>query len=130
MPEELVSAAIAAMEKAHAPYSNFPVGAAVRAESGGIYAGCNVENAAYPEGWCAETSAIAAMVMAGEKRIREVAVAGQGAGLVTPCGGCRQRLREFADDSLVIHICGPEGLRQSVTLGDLLPLSFGPDHLA
>ncbi len=130
MSEELVSAAIAAMEKAHAPYSNFPVGAALQAESGAIYAGCNVENSAYPEGWCAETSAIAAMVMAGEKRIREVAVAGKGEALVTPCGGCRQRLREFADETLVIHICGPEGLRKSVTLGDLLPLSFGPEHLA
>ena len=75
-------------------------------------------------------SAIAAMVMAGEKRIREVAVAGGGTALVTPCGGCRQRLREFADDAVVIHICGPEGVRQSVTLGDLLPLSFGPEHLA
>jgi len=127
---ELVSAAIAAMDRAYAPYSNFPVGAALRGESGAIYTGCNVENSAYPEGWCAETSAIAAMVMAGEKRIREIAVAGEGAALVTPCGGCRQRLREFAGDHLLIHICGPEGLRQTVTLRELLPLSFGPEHLA
>ena len=126
---DLISAAIAAMEKAYAPYSHFPVGAALRAESGAIYAGCNVENSSYPEGWCAETSAIAAMVMAGEKRIHEVAVAGEGAALVTPCGGCRQRLREFAGDHLPIHICGPEGLRKTVTLSELLPLAFGPENL-
>ena len=128
-PEDLVRAAIAAMDRAYAPYSQFPVGAALRGASGTIYAGCNVENAAYPQGWCAEVSAISAMVMAGEDRIREVAVAGRGESLVTPCGGCRQGLREFAGDDLVIHICGPEGLRRTVTLGELLPLSFGPENL-
>ncbi len=130
MSADLVEAAVAAMARAYAPYSNFPVGAALRADSGAIYAGCNVENASYPEGWCAEASAIAAMVMGGETRIREAAVAGEGAALVTPCGGCRQRLREFASDHLEIHICGPEGLRKTVTLGELLPLSFGPESLA
>ncbi|HIP77322.1 MAG TPA: cytidine deaminase [Kiloniellaceae bacterium] len=129
MAEDLVALAIAAMARAYAPYSNFPVGAALRTQSGAVYSGCNVENAAYPEGWCAETSAIAAMIMAGETRIVEIAVAGGGAGLCTPCGGCRQRLREFAGDDLVIHVCGPEGLRRTVTLGELLPLSFGPDNL-
>lgn len=127
--QALVAAAIAAMNKAYAPYSDFPVGAALRGSGGGLYAGCNVENAAYPQGWCAETTAIAAMVMDGEKRIAEVAVAGRGDALVTPCGGCRQRLREFAGDDLVIHICGPEGLRKTVTLGELLPWSFGPENL-
>ncbi|NIA70713.1 cytidine deaminase [Pelagibius litoralis] len=129
MSQGLIEAAIAAMDKAYAPYSRFAVGAALRGANGGLYAGCNVENAAYPQGWCAETTAIAAMVMAGEKRIEEVAVAGHGEALVTPCGGCRQRLREFAGDDLVIHICGPEGLRRTVTLGELLPLSFGPENL-
>ncbi|WP_420347057.1 cytidine deaminase [Pelagibius sp.] len=129
MAEDLVTLAIAAMERAYAPYSNFPVGAALRAQNGAVFSGCNVENAAYPQGWCAETSAIAAMIMAGETRIVEIAVAGGGAGLCTPCGGCRQRLREFAGDDLVIHVCGPEGLRRTVTLGELLPLSFGPDNL-
>lgn len=129
MSADLIEAAVAAMGKAYAPYSNFSVGAAVRGAGGGIYAGCNVENAAYPEGCCAETSAIAAMVLAGETRITEVAVAGPGEKLVTPCGGCRQRLREFAADGAAIHICGPEGLRKTVTLGELLPLSFGPENL-
>jgi cytidine deaminase len=129
MSADLVEAAIAAMAKAYAPYSNFPVGAALRGAGGGIYSGCNVENAAYPLGCCAEASAISALVMGGERRIVEVAVAGSSDLLVTPCGGCRQRLREFAADDVLIHLCGPQGLRRSVTLGELLPLSFGPDHL-
>ncbi|GAB4358650.1 MAG: cytidine deaminase [Kiloniellaceae bacterium] len=128
MSADLIEAAIAAMAKAYAPYSNFPVGAAVRGASGRIYAGCNVENAAYPQGCCAEASALSAMVMGGETRAVEAAVAGKGEALVTPCGGCRQRLREFAADDLLIHICGPKGLRRTVTLGELLPLSFGPDN--
>ncbi len=129
MSTDLIEAAIAARTKAYAPYSNFSVGAAVRGASGAVYAGCNVENAAYPEGCCAETSALSAMVMAGETRVTEVAVAAAGEKPVTPCGGCRQRLREFAADDTQIHICGPEGLRSTVTLGELLPLSFGPDNL-
>ncbi len=129
MSADLIEAAVAAMSKAYAPYSNFSVGAAVRGASGKVYAGCNVENASYPEGCCAETSALSAMVMAGETRVTEVAVAGAGDKLVTPCGGCRQRLREFAADAVAIHICGPQGLRKTVTLGELLPLSFGPDNL-
>jgi len=129
MSADLIDAAVAAMAKAYAPYSNFPVGAALRGASGTIYAGCNVENAAYPQGCCAEASAISAMVLGGDTKIAEVAVAGKGEGLVTPCGGCRQRLREFAADDVLIHICGPQGLRRTVTLGELLPLSFGPDNL-
>ena len=125
----MIARAREAMRRAHAPYSKFPVGAVVRGESGRLYAGCNVENAAYPEGWCAETSAIAAMVAAGEKRIAEALVMGKGRGLITPCGGCRQRLREFADDDLPIHLCGPAGHRRTIALGELLPLSFGPGHV-
>jgi len=129
MSADLIAAAIAAMSKAYAPYSGFRVGAAVRGASGAVYAGCNVENAAYPQGCCAEASAISALVMAGETRITEAAVAGAGDQLVTPCGGCRQRLREFAGEEVAVHLCGPGGLRQTMTLGALLPLSFGPDHL-
>ena len=130
---DIVAAARAAMARAYAPYSRFKVGAAVRGESGRLYAGCNVENAAYPQGWCAEASAIAAMVMAGETRIVEVAVMGGGEApgtpLCTPCGGCRQNLYEFAGDDLPIHVCGPEGPRRTVTLGELLPLAFCPGNL-
>lgn len=126
---DIVAAARAAMKNAYAPYSRFKVGAAVRGESGRLYAGCNVENAAYPQGWCAEASAIAAMVMAGETRIVEAAVMGGGEAPCTPCGGCRQKLHEFAGDDLPIHVCGHEGPRRTVTLGELLPLAFGPGNL-
>ena len=128
-PDDMVAAARQAMERAYAPYSKFQVGAVVRGDSGTLYAGCNVENAVYPQGWCAEASAIAAMVMAGERRVVEAAVMSRGAELTTPCGGCRQKLREFAGDDLPIHICVPEGLRRTVTLGELLPLAFSSENL-
>ncbi|MGQ9367234.1 cytidine deaminase [Azospirillum sp. ST 5-10] len=128
----LIAAARAARANAHAPYSGFPVGAALRTDSGAVFAGANVENAAYPQGQCAEASAIGAMVAAGERRIAAVVVMGGEAAdglLCTPCGGCRQRLREFAADDAPVHVCGPEGLRRTFTLGELLPHSFGPDIL-
>ena len=128
-PDDLLSTARTMMGRAHAPYSKFHVGAALRAEDGTVYGGCNVENAAYPQGWCAEASAIAAMVGAGRQRIVEAVVIGGGEALCTPCGGCRQKLREFAGDDLPIHVCGPEGWRRTLTLGELLPLSFGPHNL-
>ena len=130
MSRDLIEAAKQARLRAHAPYSKFLVGAAVRDEQGRVFAGCNVENAAYPQGWCAEPSAIAALVMAGGKRITEVAVMGNGDQLCTPCGGCRQKLREFAQDDLKIHCCTADGvLIRTFTLGELLPFSFGPENL-
>ncbi len=130
MDDALLALARQAMDRAYAPYSGFPVGAVVRGANGRLYAGCNVENAAYPVGWCAEASAIAAMVADGERRIVEVAVMGGGEALVTPCGGCRQRLREFAADETPVHVCGPDGPRRTFTLGELLPASFGPENLS
>ena len=127
---DMLELARAAMARAYAPYSGYCVGAAVRGESGALYPGCNVENAAFPLGSCAEASAISAMVMAGERRILEVLVIGKGPALVSPCGGCRQRLYEFADDTTPVHICDSDGLRRTVTLGEMLPLSFGPGNLA
>lgn len=127
--DDMLAAARTAMARAYAPYSNFQVGAAVRTDRDNIYAGCNVENAAYPEGSCAETAAIAAMVVAGERRIVEVLVVGGGPELITPCGGCRQRLREFAADDVPVHLCNADGPRRRETLGALLPRSFGPEHL-
>ena len=127
--EALFDAAAKARARAYAPYSDFKVGAAIRAASGRIYAGCNVENAAYPETLCAESGAITAMIAAGDTRIAEMLVMGAGEALVTPCGACRQRIREFADGTVSIHIAGPEGRRASFTLAQLLPHSFGPDNL-
>jgi cytidine deaminase len=126
----LLSAARSARMRAYAPYSEFLVGAAVKDERGQIHAGCNVENAAYPQGTCAEAGAIAAMILAGGRRIVEVAVVGAGEGLVTPCGGCRQKLREFCAGEVPIHVCGEDGeVKRTFTLDELLPSSFGPEHL-
>lgn len=128
---DLIAAAKSARLKAYAPYSKFLVGAAVRDERGQIHGGCNIENAAYPQGWCAETSAIAAMIMSGGKAIAEMAVIGTGDLLCTPCGGCRQKIREFAKGNVKIHMCGEDGkLKQTFTLDELLPASFGPENLA
>ena len=125
----LIDAAEAARANAYAPYSRFAVGAAIRAEDGRLYAGANVENAAYPQGQCAEASAIGAMIAAGARRIEALVVLAEGAALCTPCGGCRQRIREFAEPATQIHLCGLDGVRRTVTIGELLPLSFGPDNL-
>ena len=127
--ESLFGAARTAQSRAYVPYSRFKVGAAIAGASGSVFTGCNVENAAYPVGSCAEAGAISAMVLAGETRIAAILVVGDGDALVTPCGGCRQRIREFAAAETPIHIAGPEGLRRSFTLDELLPVSFGPDHL-
>jgi cytidine deaminase len=128
--QDLVKAAMAARAKAHAPYSKFYVGAAMRDEHGHIHAGCNIENAAYPQGWCAEPSAISHLILAGGRKIVEVAVIGNGNALCTPCGGCRQKIREFANDDVKIHCCSESGdLIKTFTLGELLPASFGPENL-
>lgn len=128
-PKDMLDLAGAMMVRAYAPYSNYPVGAALRGESGRIYGGCNVENAAYPHGVCAEASAISALIAGGDRRITEVLVLAKGDELATPCGGCRQKLREFANEDVPVHVAGPEGHRRSITLGELLPLSFGPGNL-
>lgn len=126
----LFDAARAVRARAHAPYSRFRVGAAVLDETGAVHLGCNVENAAYPEGVCAETAAIAAMVAAGGRRIRAIAVIGSGPTMTTPCGGCRQRIREFADVDTRIHLHDPvTDTHETMPLEDLLPLAFGPNNL-
>lgn len=126
---QLVTAARAARARAYAPYSRFQVGAALLDEHGRIHAGCNVENAAYPQGQCAEATAIGQLVMAGGTRIVAAAVVGVAASPVTPCGGCRQRLREFAADDCPIWVADMALVVARFTLGGLLPDSFGPDHL-
>jgi len=127
---QLVAAARQARQRAYAPYSRFAVGAALLDEQGQVHAGCNVENAAYPQGQCAEATAIGHLVMAGGRRILAAAVAGVAPQPVTPCGGCRQRLREFAAPDLPIWVADEHAVRLHTTLGLLLPHSFGPEHLA
>jgi cytidine deaminase len=126
---DLLQAAGVARARAYAPYSRFFVGAAIRGESGAIYAAANVENAAYPVGTCAEAGAIAAMIAGGDRRIVEILVCGPGPALVTPCGACRQRIREFASAGTPVHAAGPDGIKASFTLGELLPMAFGPENL-
>jgi cytidine deaminase len=126
---DLFAAAEAVRARAYAPYSRFQVGAAILADDGKIYAGCNIENAAYPVGNCAEPSAIAAMIAGGGKRIKRMYVTGPGTAPVTPCGGCRQRIREFADQDVVVISHGVEGQPLHQTVAQLLPHSFGPEFL-
>ena len=118
-----------AMANAYSPYSRFRVGAIVRGQSGQIYAGANVENAAYPQGWCAEASALAAMIMGGEIRLTEVAIMAEGDKICTPCGGCRQKLKEFALPGTHILCYSPDELRMTVLLDELLPHGFGASYL-
>lgn len=131
--QALLAAARSAQRQAYAPYSSYPVGAAVLDDQGRIHAGCNVENAAYPEGVCAEASALSAMVLAGSTRAVAVLVVGQGGNnnrtWTTPCGGCRQKLREFGAPDLPILCANDTDLGPRYTLAQLLPESFGPDHL-
>jgi len=129
MSDDLYRAARAAMQHAHAPYSKFPVGAALRTDNGNVYVGCNIENASFPEGICAETAAIASMIGAGERKIIEVAVIARKKPDITPCGGCRQRLSEFADATTPVNLCNDDGVSETVTLGQLLPYAFGREAL-
>jgi cytidine deaminase len=126
---EMIAVARRALANAHAPYSRFRVGVCVRSGSGRLYAGCNVENAASPVGQCAEATAIGAMVAAGERRIVATVVVTEGPEPCPPCGRCRQQLAEFARPDARVHLCGPEGVRLTTTLGELLPLAFGPHTL-
>ena len=127
--EELIAAARAALERAYAPYSRFRVGVALRAPDGSVHVGANVENAAYPLGNCAEASAIGALIAAGRSRIVEAAVIGDGEEPCVPCGGCRQRLREFMPLDATVHLIAEKGARAEMTLEQLLPRSFGPEYL-
>ncbi|NUB44352.1 cytidine deaminase [Fertoebacter nigrum] len=126
----LLAAASAVRENAYAPYSRFKVGAAIRAASGKVYAGCNVENVAYPEGTCAEAGAIAAMVAAGDTVIAEVLVIADSPSPVPPCGGCRQKIAEFAAQDVVVTLCTTDGTQQAMTVADLLPGVFSLAHMA
>ncbi len=126
---ELLGLASSVKANAYAPYSQFPVGAALRTASGQVFVGCNVENAAYPQGTCAEAGAIAAMVAGGEQAIAVIVTVCDGEALATPCGGCRQKIREFAVPGTVVHVAGAQGVIRSYSVDELLPDSFGPENL-
>ncbi len=124
---ELFEAAREAMTKAHAPYSKFPVGVAIRADDGKVYLGANIENLSFPQGWCAEPTAIGAMVMGGSKKIAELAVIAEKLPLCTPCGGCRQKISEFASADTRIYLCDEAGVQKTVAMAELLPYAFETD---
>ena len=126
---ELYEVAVDALKRSYSPYSHYPVGAAVRTASGQVFAGCNVENASFPLGSCAEAGAIAAMALAGEREIVEVVTVTGGSEPGTPCGGCRQRLREFAAPTVPVYATTIDGQVLTSTIEALLPHSFGPEHL-
>lgn len=127
--QSLIDAARAAMRVAYAPYSGYLVGASVLDENGQVHLGCNVENVAYPQGVCAEAGALSAMVLAGGRKVRAVAVAAAGGAWVTPCGGCRQKLREFCDPETPVFTVSEDQSGPTYTVEQLLPHSFGPAHL-
>lgn len=126
----LIDAARAVRENAYAPYSRFKVGVALRATSGAVHVGCNVENVAFPEGTCAEAGAIAAMIAAGDRAIAELVVIADSPAPVPPCGGCRQKIAEFAGPDVVVTMCTTDGQSRAVTVADLLPGLFGAAHMA
>ncbi|ETX27566.1 cytidine deaminase [Roseivivax isoporae] len=126
---DLRDAARAVRENAYAPYSRFKVGAALRTPSGRVFSGCNVENVAYPEGTCAEAGAIAAMVAAGETRIAAAYVVADSSAPVPPCGGCRQKIAEFADPDVVVTLATTAGTETSLRVAELLPGAFGAGHM-
>lgn len=125
---QLINSAQKAQKNAHAPYSQFQVGAAVLAEDGSIFCGCNVENAAYPLGQCAEATAIGSMVSGGSKTIKAVVIASPNDDLCFPCGGCRQKIAEFADDATPIYLVTSNGDVEKHTVGELLPYAFRLTH--
>jgi cytidine deaminase len=125
----LLLAATEVREKAYAPYSRFKVGAALRTTSGAVFVGCNVENVAYPEGTCAEAGAIAAMVAGGETRIAEVCVIADSPEPVPPCGGCRQKIAEFAGQDVRVTLCTTDGKSRVMTVAELLPGVFTAAHM-
>ena len=124
MPRDLFEAARDAMARCHAPYSKFPVGAAIRAADGSIHAGANIEVISFPEGWCAETTMLGHYVMAGGGEIAEICVVAEKMDRITPCGGCRQRLAEFAGPQTRIYLCDQSGIVEEMTMADMLPRAF------
>ena len=128
-PRDLFDTAWSAMLKTHSPYSKFPVGASLRTEDGRIYSGCNIEVASYPEGWCAETTMLGHYIMGGGGGIAEICVVAEKMASCTPCGGCRQRLAEFAGPKTKLYLCDQTGIIEAMTLEDIFPRGFDGETL-
>lgn len=128
-PADLLDAAQAVLRNAYTPYSHFPVAASVRAENEEIFVGCNVENAAFPMGMCAEMGAISALFAKGYRRVTEALILVPSRQLCPPCGACRQRFLECATLDTVVHLCTTQGEYQHMMLGELFPHAFGPNNL-
>lgn len=126
----LFDAARAAMARTHSPYSKFPVGCAILTSDGRVFAGANMENVAFPEGWCAETTALAHFVMAGGGTISDVCVTAARMDRITPCGGCRQRLAEFTHGQTRLHLTDQSGIVETLTMAEVLPGAFRTEILS
>ena len=122
--QKLLDLAKSVSLRAYTPYSKFNVGASILSDSGKYYCGCNVENISYPVGTCAEAGAISAMIAGGDKKIKEILIYAASKELISPCGACRQRIAEFADNDALVHLANDEGIKQTVTIAELLPHSF------
>lgn len=129
IPQKLFNLAKLAQQRAYAPYSDFKVGAAIYSNNQQFYSGCNVENISYPCGTCAEAGAISAMISGGDEKISAILIIANGSSLITPCGACLQRIKEFADDNVLIHLANLQGIAKTLTLKDLLPLAFDDKDL-
>lgn len=129
IPQKLFNLAKLAQQRAYAPYSDFKVGAAIYSNHQQFYSGCNVENISYPCGTCAEAGAISAMIAGGDEKISEILIIADGSSLITPCGACLQRIKEFADDNILIHLANSQSIAKTLTLKDLLPIAFDDKDL-
>jgi len=127
--ETMIKMAQQAMDRAYAPYSKYYVGACVEAEDGDLFAGCNVENASYSVTVCAEVNAISSLIAAGKKRIKSLLVISSGEKISAPCGKCRQFIREFAGSDVPVYLCLKDEVSETITVEQMLPKSFGPEHL-
>ena len=125
----LFSAAVSARKSAYAPYSKFSVGAAIFADNSQIYTGCNVENASFPCGTCAEAGAIATMIVGGGTVIKEILIVADSQNLIVPCGACLQRIAEFANNQTIIHLADLSGIKKSLTITEMLPYRFAEKEL-
>lgn len=125
----MLNSAKNAMQYSYSPYSHYKVGACIKSEDGSLFSGTNIENSSYSLTLCGESSAISAMISAGQKKILDIIVIGSGKDLCTPCGACRQRIYEFSTPDTLVHLATTDGIQKTLKITELLPHAFGPEHL-